>query len=148
MQLPWLGFIFKTQLGAALQQRHPFPLRLVVPLPFRSARCAGMNAFELQFAFLQQHLDLFCAHRRWGAGQQIALLTGRRWIAFPPAASNLEPQSGGKIHHLLVGVAACQARAELWISFDQGHQGIELLHFVEKALQLFLGHPCAHRLVR
>ena len=40
------------------------------------------------------------------------------------------------------------ARASLGISVDQGHQGIELLHFVEKALQLFLGHRCAHRLVR
>jgi len=48
--------------------------------------------------------------------------------------------AGRQGHHLVVMAAILQLLTQAGVGLAQGHEGIELLHFLEKLLELGFGH--------
>jgi hypothetical protein len=46
----------------------------------------------------------------------------------------------GQSHHLVVVLAIDQGLAEGSVAFAEGHKGVELTNFLQKALQISNGH--------
>jgi hypothetical protein len=131
--------VLEAQLGTALEQGHPFMLLLVVPEAFRARRTTGMDAFQPQLGGIQQNADAFLPGGRSFFPQQVDVAVGR-CLALPPAPADLEPLEPCQLHHLAVVTAGTQRLPQRRVGMDPVHKGLELLHLVEKPLQIGFGH--------
>ena len=100
----------------------------------------GANTTTFDFVSAAQYLADVAESYVPDALDGAATANAQATIAQDKAAADLQAKAVGEIHHLLVGVTGGQACPQRWIGLCEGHQLVELLHFVQKPLQLFLSH--------
>jgi len=131
--------VLKAQPGTALEHGDPFMLLLVVPEAFRTRRSAGMNPFQPQLGCLHQNADALLPGGRRLFPQQVGVAVG--WfLALTPPPADLETLQPCQLHHLVVVTAGTQGLPQRRVGVDQVRKGLELLHLVEKPLQIGFGH--------